>query len=66
MKIIIQSSDFCIAINNGGIPITILEALSCNIPVFATPVGGISKLIDLGYIKELTLNSAVDSENIKR
>ena len=49
-----------------GLPITILEALSSNIPVFATRVGGISNLIDLKYAKELTLNCKKDSENIKK
>lgn len=48
-----------------GLPITILEAMSCNIPVVAPNIGGISGLISEGLVCELTRNPLEDANLIK-
>ena len=49
-----------------GIPLTVIEAMSCNIPVIAPKVGGLSELIEGGLVDELTMNPSCDSEKIKK
>lgn len=57
-----QSLDvFCLASHNEGLPLSLLEAQSCNVPVVATDVGGVSEavapdsgaLVQAGDVNEL-------------
>ena len=56
---------FVLPSNKEGLPLTIIEALSCNIPCFAKDTGGISKVLSgMGYNWELTGDPNSDSEII--
>ena len=51
--------------NTEGLPITLIESISCNIPSFAKDVGGIGSLLgDLGYDWKITGNAKEDSSKI--
>lgn len=56
---------FLLTSNIEGLPLTILEAMSCNIPVVAPAVGGIVNLIENKIVTQLTRNSIEDSKIIK-
>ena len=55
---------FLLPSNIEGLPMTIIEAMSCDIPVIAPSVGGISSLIKLGLVSELKRDIALDSKCI--
>jgi len=56
---------FLLTSNIEGLPLTVLEAMSCNIPVVAPAVGGIVNLIKNKIVTQLTRNSKEDSLIIK-
>jgi len=57
---------FLLPSNVEGLPLTILEAMSHNIPVLAPNIGGISNLIENNLVYELSRNPIEDSNKIKK